>query len=92
VYCAIVNVFIQLNYKENLSKVSWRKARSQHYCITAICGMESTPPIFLKIGCICYEMAMQAIAQANHVCSGCSISHSNHPFNSQGIFTFNLKF
>ena len=30
---------------------------------------------FLKIHCSCYELAMQAIAHPNHICSRCSMAH-----------------
>ena len=37
----------------------------------------------LKVRRICDEMAMQAIAHANHVRSGRSMAHSNHLFDAQ---------
>ena len=37
----------------------------------------------LKVRRICYETAVQAIAHANHVRSGCSMAHSNPLFDAQ---------
>ena len=37
----------------------------------------------LKVRRICYEMAMQAIAHANHIHSGCPMAHSNPLFDAQ---------
>ena len=37
----------------------------------------------LKVRRICDEMAVQAIAHANHVRSGRSMAHSNHLFDAQ---------
>ena len=38
-----------------------------------------------KIHCVCYEMAVQAIEHANHICSGCYMAHLNCHFNAQGV-------
>ena len=38
---------------------------------------------YLKVRRICYEMAVQAIAHANHVHSGCFMAHSNPLFDVQ---------
>jgi len=38
-----------------------------------------------KICCVCYEMAIQAIAHTNYIHSGCSMAHLNCLFNAQGV-------